>query len=151
MIESSKDNIGFLRVAGNTLKISYKNKPETVKAKGMFLVYCVPVSKMSVKRIFIIIITNKNNTIIAPKYIKIYDIPKKGIPLTIKNSAEFKTKEIKNITEIIGFLAVITNIEDKMALNTNISNNMFFIFNNNIWNNDHTKISDLKIFMVIKY
>ena len=31
----------------------------------------------------------------------------KGIPFIIKNNAEFKIKEIKNITDITGFFAVI--------------------------------------------
>ena len=47
------------------------NKEPIAKAKGKFLVYWFPVSNISVSLILIIIITNKNNTAIAPTYITI--------------------------------------------------------------------------------
>ena len=53
------------------LKSSYKNNQETDNAKGIFLVYCESDYSISVNFIFIIIITKRNNTVIAPIYIKI--------------------------------------------------------------------------------
>ena len=53
----------------------------------------------------------------------------KGIPFIIKNNAEFKIKEIKNITDITGFLAIITNIAEIIEFIINNSIIKLFIFN----------------------
>jgi hypothetical protein len=50
------------------------------------------------------------------------------MPFTIKNNAEFKTKEIKNITDITGFLEIITKIAEEIALIINSSINKLFTF-----------------------
>src|SRR5216683_3007804 len=58
----------LLKLNGKILNNSNMNNEATTKAKGKFLVYCFPVSIISVNDILIIIITNKNNTVIAPTY-----------------------------------------------------------------------------------
>ena len=57
IFELSKGKLGLFRYEGKILKNSYKNKPDTVKAKGIFLVYWNPVSKISVNLIW----TRTNN------------------------------------------------------------------------------------------
>ena len=74
----------LLNVNGTILNISYMNKDPIAKAKGKFFVYWDPVSKISVNLIFIIIITNKNKTVIAPTYNIIYVNPKNPTPINIK-------------------------------------------------------------------
>ena len=56
----------LLKLKGIIVYISYINNKPIDKAKGKFLVYWDPVSKISVNFILIIIITNKNSTAIAP-------------------------------------------------------------------------------------
>jgi hypothetical protein len=109
------------------LNISNKNNEPTTKTKGKFLVYCLPVSIISVNEILIIIITNKNNTVIAPTYTIIYDKPRNPIPDKIKYPAAFTNTEIKYTTDITGFLEVITNILDIMVVKLNIFINTNFI------------------------
>src|SRR6267154_1367371 len=70
----------LLKLNGKILNNSNMNNEATTKAKGKFLVYCFPVSIISVNDILIIIITNKNNTVIAPTYTIIYDKQRKPIP-----------------------------------------------------------------------
>src|SRR6266436_951375 len=74
----------LLKLNGKMLNISNKNNEPTTKAKGKFFVYCFPVSIISVNEILIIIITNKNKTVIAPTYTIIYDKPRNPIPDNIK-------------------------------------------------------------------
>jgi hypothetical protein len=57
---------------------------------------------------------NKNNIDTAPIYTNKYDIPIKVIPIIIKYIAVNKNKLIKNKIDIIGFLLIITNIEDSI-------------------------------------
>jgi len=97
-------------------------------AKGKFLVYWLPVSRISVNLILIIIITNKNKTAIAPTYTIIYDIPTKLIPISIKYPAPDTKVEIKNITEITGFLDVIEKTLDNSVAKANIFTNIVVIF-----------------------
>src|SRR6266446_4528730 len=92
------------------LNISNKNNEPTTKAKGKFFVYCFPVSIISVNEILIIIITNKNKTVIAPTYTKI---------------------DIRYTTDITGFFEVITNTLDIIVVKLNIFINTNFIFNCN--------------------
>src|SRR6266436_6160650 len=72
----------LLKLNGKMLNISNKNNEPTTKAKGKFFVYCFPVSIISVNEILIII--NKNKTVIAPTYTIIYDKPRNPIPDNIK-------------------------------------------------------------------
>ena len=74
----------LLKLKGIMVKISYKNKDPTLKARGIFLVYWEPVSKISVNFMLIIIITKRNKTVIAPTYNIIYVIPIKPTPVKIK-------------------------------------------------------------------
>src|SRR5580698_1861259 len=111
------------------LNISNKNNEPTTKTKGKFLVYCFPVSIISVNEILIIIITNKNKTVIAPTYTIIYDKPRNPIPDKIKYPAAFTNTETKYTTDITGFLDVITNTLDIMVVKLNIFININFIFN----------------------
>ena len=56
----------MLEVKNKTLYISYINIVPISIAKGKFLVYSLPISNKSTNLIFIIIIINKNKTVIAP-------------------------------------------------------------------------------------
>ena len=75
----------------------------------------------------IIIITNKNKTVIAPIYTMIYEIPIKPIPNRIKYPAALTNTEIKKITAITGFLEVITKTLENKAAKANKSIKKFFI------------------------
>jgi hypothetical protein len=55
---------------------------------------------------------NKNNIDTAPTYTNKYDSPIKFNPNVIKKQATLKNNVIKNNTDTIGFLVVITNIPD---------------------------------------
>ena len=61
---------------------------------------------------FISININKNNIDTAPTYTSKYDKPIKFIPINIKYPEMFRNNPIKNNTDIIGFLVIITNIPD---------------------------------------
>ena len=75
----------------------------------------------------IIIITNKNKTVMAPIYTIIYEIPMKPIPNKIKYPAAFTNTDIKKITAITGFLEVITKTLERRAPKAKISIKRFFI------------------------
>jgi hypothetical protein len=118
----------LLNVKGTILNNSYMNKDPIIKANGMFLVYWLPVSNISVIFMLSIIITKRKRTVIAPQYTIIYEIPMKPIPNSNKYPAALQKAAIKKITAITGFLEVITKILEKIVPKANISMNIFFIF-----------------------
>jgi hypothetical protein len=63
----------------------------------------------------------------APIYIIIYEIPKKVIPIVINHNAAQLNTNIKKITEIIGFLVVITKIAEKRVAKAKKLFSKFFI------------------------
>jgi hypothetical protein len=77
-----------------------------------------------------IIITKRNNTVIAPTYKIIYEIPMKPIPERIKNPAALKNTAIKKITEITGLTAIITKTLEKIVAHANKSIKKFVIIKN---------------------
>ena len=125
--EDIKDTSWILN--GIIVKISYINSKPIAIAKGIFLVYWEPASTKSLSLIFKSIITNKNNTAIAPTYKIIYEIPINPIPNRIKYPAALINTEIKNITDITGFLEVITKTLEIRAPKAKISIKRFLICN----------------------
>lgn len=115
---------------GITERISKKNREPTIRPSGRFLVYSRPTEIISTSRMFSIITTNRNRIAMAPIYTIRYEIPTNPTPSSNRYPAELMNTEIRNSTEITGFLDVITRIPERIAPKANKSNRKLFMFSN---------------------